>query len=710
MKVKSLLSLLLALVLAFASVPFAYAETGEATLKEVTSLTNSTRSYVATDIEGSSVLTVGYDYTTDTDKCFLTLIDAETGSVTLSKSYKYKSFPLENLDECEINSDGTYTVYDRYNGKSAVYDENLKLKSTGKCSKENYNYESKWSNHTLIETDFVKEKDYAYAYYKSDFTNPIYAIAFPEETSTICFTDAEVDCINDCCGKSFLISNDVSDGQKAMTSVYDFNSKTYVKTETRAFTGYDFYSVSYGYLNEVYAFFVVESNDNTGSYYTPFVWKYSDETEKTAFTVNKVNSKQIKNLYSKYVTELKNTYGINVIINKAPNTYPTYWDDDLGEEYGGVLTGATPVGIYRVLNDLSGYLSYFPKGFTREMAVFGGKTHRFDIYIDREIIGDAAAFANRYDGFLICFATEEFTSAFIPHEFLHLIDARIDDYLYKNGKYYEEEWDRLNPKDFFYYEEQPYNEKFFITSYAMTDPREDRADTFEYLFEGYYNQTHPFINNAVRKKSIYLANLIREVYPSVSKLDFASWEHWITPYPVKVKSKNTETSIKVIWSVCRTATTYELQQKKGSSWKTIYKGPKTKYKLNNLSSGKAFSFRVRALRFDGKRKVYSSWEYYYTATKPKAVKTLKLSTNSSHQIIAKWSKVKPCDGYQIQYARDKSFKNIIAKKYLSSKNKTYKGKNFTKGRKYYIRIRAYTMNGEKTVYSSWSKVKAIKSK
>lgn len=52
-------------------------------------------------------------------------------------------------------------------------------------------------------------------------------------------------------------------------------------------------------------------------------------------------------------------------------------------------------------------------------------------------------------------------------------------------------------------------------------------------------------------------------------------------------------------------------------------------------------------------------------------------------------KIKYAKSYQIQYADNKKFK----------KKKTY-----------YIRVRAYKLDGSKKVYGSWSKVKKIKVK
>ena len=70
-----------------------------------------------------------------------------------------------------------------------------------------------------------------------------------------------------------------------------------------------------------------------------------------------------------------------------------------------------------------------------------------------------------------------------------------------------------------------------------------------------------------------------------------------------------------------------------------------------------------------------------------------------------------CTGYQILYGRNKSFTSIAASKKLAGQSNTaYTGKNFTKGRIYYVKVRAYTALGGNYYYGAWSAAKVVKSK
>ena len=86
--------------------------------------------------------------------------------------------------------------------------------------------------------------------------------------------------------------------------------------------------------------------------------------------------------------------------------------------------------------------------------------------------------------------------------------------------------------------------------------------------------------------------------------------------------------------------------------------------------------------------------------------------NISGGFKVKWKKQETqTDGYQIQYATDKSFKTG-AKSVLVKKTSTT-AKNVTglePGKTYYMRIRTYkTVDGQR-IYSAWSSVKSVKIK
>lgn len=183
------------------------------------------------------------------------------------------------------------------------------------------------------------------------------------------------------------------------------------------------------------------------------------------------------------------------------------------------------------------------------------------------------------------------------------------------------------------------------------------------------------------------------------------------PTNFKVSTRNT-TSLKLSWSKVGGVSGYQLQQYKNNKWTTIKNTTANSCTVSSLKAGTAYKFRVRAYKTVSGTKYYSSWSSTLTTpTKPGTPSIKAPTTNKKHQIVAKWKKVSSCSGYQVQYSKKKNFSSVIATKTVSGGSKTsYTGNNFTKGKKYYVRVRSYkTVNGKK-YYSAWSKVQSIKCK
>lgn len=85
----------------------------------------------------------------------------------------------------------------------------------------------------------------------------------------------------------------------------------------------------------------------------------------------------------------------------------------------------------------------------------------------------------------------------------------------------------------------------------------------------------------------------------------------------------------------------------------------------------------------------------------------KCKNKKGKKISLSWKKIKDAKGYQIQYADNKKWKK---KKSKWTKKTKYTIKKLKKKKTYYIRVRAYKLDGSKKMYGSWSKVKKVKVK
>ena len=92
---------------------------------------------------------------------------------------------------------------------------------------------------------------------------------------------------------------------------------------------------------------------------------------------------------------------------------------------------------------------------------------------------------------------------------------------------------------------------------------------------------------------------------------------------------------------------------------------------------------------------------------PSKVKLTSAKNGKGKKLTVKWKKVTGAKGYQLQYAMNKKFKK---KKSVQTKKIKYTIKKLKKKKTYYIRVRAYKMNGRKKVYGKWSTGKKVKIK
>ena len=97
-------------------------------------------------------------------------------------------------------------------------------------------------------------------------------------------------------------------------------------------------------------------------------------------------------------------------------------------------------------------------------------------------------------------------------------------------------------------------------------------------------------------------------------------------------------------------------------------------------------------------------------SKPKSA-SIKKVKGAKKAILVTWKKVSGVYGYEIQVATDKKFKKnkktVTIKKQKTTKTTV---KKLKAKKKYYVRVRTYKIVNGKKVYSSWSKVKSVKTK
>lgn len=176
----------------------------------------------------------------------------------------------------------------------------------------------------------------------------------------------------------------------------------------------------------------------------------------------------------------------------------------------------------------------------------------------------------------------------------------------------------------------------------------------------------------------------------------------------KSASKN---SVNISWSKLNGVSGYEIYRynpdyEEYRLAKTV-SGNITNSTITGLSSGKIYKFKIRAF-VNGTTKTYGAFSSEFNAvTKPGAtiVKKFKYKKGARARIEAKFKKIS-CTGYQVKFAKKKSFKGAKTYKTTSPKYSIM----INSGKRWYVKVRPYITCNGKTYYGSWSGKKSVKTK
>ena len=194
--------------------------------------------------------------------------------------------------------------------------------------------------------------------------------------------------------------------------------------------------------------------------------------------------------------------------------------------------------LQRELELLDRNLSRYPEGFLSTLA------SRFDgitICIVRSLTGTAEAgsltsadgiqFLNGYRAY-IALAAPHNTEYALYHEMCHLIDTVV---ITESGAY--DRWDELNPQDFTYDFDYIANQtrdgsaylqesnRYFIDTYSMSFPKEDRARILEYAMKS--DRASFFRSEIMQKKLRKLCEGIREAFDLKNSAEVFCWEQYL---------------------------------------------------------------------------------------------------------------------------------------------------------------------------------------
>jgi hypothetical protein len=142
-----------------------------------------------------------------------------------------------------------------------------------------------------------------------------------------------------------------------------------------------------------------------------------------------------------------------------------------------------------------------------------------------------------------------------------------------------------------------------------------------------------------------------------------------------------------------------------------------KYGTIKLTNGTDYTVSYKNNTNTGKATVTITGKGKYSDTKtltfiiiPKAVTLSSVKSANTKTVTVKWKKNTQATGYELLYSTSSKFGS--AQKLTVTKNSTVTKtlSNLTKGKTYYVKVRAYKTVDGKKYYGSYSAVKSVKCK
>lgn len=233
---------------------------------------------------------------------------------------------------------------------------------------------------------------------------------------------------------------------------------------------------------------------------------------------------------SLYAQDIGSRYGIEVLIYKdAADKEP--WDYHLEYEFQADI-------LHRELEALDRRLGSFPDGFLQTLA---SKFTALKICLVRSAEGSPESgsleavngiqFMDGFDAYIVL-TTDHDTEYALYHELSHLIETVV---LTESTAY--DRWDNLNPENFCYDNDYAANQnrdgsawlkpgaEYFIDTYAMSYPKEDRARLMEYAMTAGHMEL--FRSPNLQRKLRQMCTGIREAFGLEKSPDTFLWEQYL---------------------------------------------------------------------------------------------------------------------------------------------------------------------------------------
>lgn len=184
------------------------------------------------------------------------------------------------------------------------------------------------------------------------------------------------------------------------------------------------------------------------------------------------------------------------------------------------------------------------------------------------------------------------------------------------------------------------------------------------------------------------------------------------PTPKLSQLRNKRTGLQLAWKRVDIADGYYVYRRleSESEWTMIYdtkSGNTREYTDKTAKNRYTYQYTVRAY-VGNNRSAYHAAGLKLRRVKSPELKSVKNSAKGA--LMVRWSRAAYVSGYQVRYARRSDFSHAKTVVIASQDKLSCKLSGLTKGKNYYVRVRAYKTQKGKQIYSGWSEKRRVKVK
>ena len=161
-------------------------------------------------------------------------------------------------------------------------------------------------------------------------------------------------------------------------------------------------------------------------------------------------------------------------------------------------------------------------------------------------------------------------------------------------------------------------------------------------------------------------------------------------------------ALRLNWNKNSKASGYIVEQYKNGTWTRIARigsNNTTTYRVEKLSAGTTYQFRVKAFVFSGNTPVYSAYKTVSGTTNPASVSGFRIGGIATDALRLNWNRNTKCSGYIIEVYKNNSWVRVA--RISGNSTTTYRVENLKSNSSYIFRICSFAFDGSTPLYSSY---------